>query len=77
MLFGTSITLNNQAQEYKLYRFDARGGCVGDTRHATIAEAKYQASYEFGDRVHTREEIPRDTEDIVTYGLAGGDRLRE
>jgi hypothetical protein len=57
-----------------LYRFDGDGECVGDTWHTTVVEAKDQASYEFGARVRTWEEIPDETEDIVTYCLERGRR---
>src|SRR5271169_4471948 len=30
-----------------LYRFDAKGECVGDTWHMNLDDAKHQASYEF------------------------------
>jgi hypothetical protein len=41
------VELLQDASGYFLYRLDRTGVCVADTWHATIEEAKRQASHEF------------------------------
>jgi len=64
------LTIEQKPGGAFLYRFDARGECVGDTWHATIADAKYQASYEFGDGIQSWEEVPQHINDIVRFCLS-------
>jgi hypothetical protein len=37
----------SQSGGFYLYRYDAAGRCIADTWHATLAEAKEQAWFEF------------------------------
>jgi len=64
------LTIEQKPDGVFLYRFDTRGECVGDTWHATIADAKHQASYEFGDRVQGWEDVPQGVDDIVNFCLS-------
>jgi hypothetical protein len=52
-----------------LYRYDAQGACVGDTWHADVEDAKYQASYEYGDSLQAWGEVPPTMDDAVDFGL--------
>jgi len=63
------LTIEQKADGVFLYRFDARGACVGDTWHKTIAESKGQALYEFGDLVQGWEDVPEEVEDVVDFCL--------
>ena len=64
------LTIEQKPDGVFLYRFDAQGDCVGDTWHETLADAKHQASYEFGDLVQSWEDVPQDVHDIVTFCLS-------
>ena len=63
------LTIEQRTDGVFLYRFDARGECVGDTWHKTIAEAKDQALYEFGDLVQGWQDVPEEVEDLVSFCL--------
>jgi hypothetical protein len=52
-----------------LYRFDAKGDCVGDTWHRDIEEAKAQAVHEYEVLVQEWQEIPPDA-DMAAFGVA-------
>ena len=60
------LTIEPKPDGIFLYRFDARGNCVGDTWHATIADANDQVSHEFGD-AQSWEDVPQDVDDIVAF----------
>jgi len=55
-----------------LYRYDARGGCVGDTWHMNIDDAKHQAAYEYEDLVQEWQDVPPEVENIIDFGLGSG-----
>jgi len=53
-----------------LYRFDTAGGCVGDTWHMNLDDARYQAEYEYEALVGGWNEVPEGTKDVVQFCLA-------
>jgi len=58
-----------------LYRFDAKGGCVSDTWHMTIDDAKGQAEYEFPGVALNWEEMPQSAGDLGLYVSARARRV--
>src|ERR1700690_1810577 len=48
-----------------LYRYSAKGKCVGDTWHIDIDDAKYQAIYEYRDFTPDWQEVPPEVEGAV------------
>ena len=50
-----------------LYEFRS-DGFIGDTWHRTVAEAKAQAKYDFGDGVSPWQEVPPEIADPVAFG---------
>jgi hypothetical protein len=56
-----------------LYRYDADGTYVGDTWHRTVADAKHQADFEYGDCLTPWMPIPVDVTTLdgaVAYALS-------
>lgn len=58
-----------------LYRYDEKGNCVGDTWHQNVEDAKYQATFEYGERVGAWIGVSPDVEDVITFGLAQARQL--
>lgn len=52
-----------------LYRYEAKGECVGDTWHMSVDDAKHQAVYEYGDEVKAWIDIPPEVGDVVAFGM--------
>jgi hypothetical protein len=52
-----------------LFRYTAAGEFGGDTWHESIADAKAQAEFEYGDAVGGWFEIPTDERDAESYAL--------
>jgi hypothetical protein len=59
----------NSDRSVALNRFSADGTFAGDTWHATLDEAKDQASYEYEDALSTWREIPNNVTDAVSFAL--------
>jgi transposase len=57
-----------------LYRYDAKGECIGDTWHLNIEDAKNQARHEYGNAVQEWEAVKPEADDVVSLGLA---RIKE
>ncbi|MGE3843378.1 MAG: hypothetical protein AB7I50_17545 [Vicinamibacterales bacterium] len=53
-----------------LYRMTQGGKSGGDTWHQSLADAKHQADYEYGDAVGTWSEIPGDVRDARDFAVA-------
>jgi hypothetical protein len=53
-----------------LYRYDAKGQCVGDTWHMNMDDAKHQAAYEYEGALGTWQSVPSELEDAVALGIA-------
>lgn len=56
-----------------LYRFNRSGDCAGDTWHRSAAEARDQASHEYGDLVGPWVQVPQDIGDVHGYVLSAMD----
>ena len=50
-----------------LFRYTAYGDVGGDTWHASLSDAKEQASDEYGDALLPWEEVPEDVDDAHGY----------
>jgi hypothetical protein len=64
------LVIDNKPDGVFLYRFDAKGECVGDTWHMSIEDAKHQATYEYEGLVTNWQDVPDAIEDVAEYGLA-------
>jgi hypothetical protein len=52
-----------------LYRYGAKGECVGDTWHMNIDDAKHQAAYEYEGLIQDWQDVPSQVEDVAAFGL--------
>lgn len=64
------LVIDNNPDGVFLYRFDAKGQCVGDTWHMSIDDAKHQATYEYEGLVMNWQDVPDAIEDVAEYGRA-------
>jgi hypothetical protein len=63
------IIETNPDGSFALNRFSADGTFSGDTWHATLDEAKDQASYEYEDALSEWLEVPVGVTDAVSFAL--------
>ncbi len=56
------LVLEEQFNNWVLYRMDDRGGFVGDTWHGTFDDAAHQAKREFGVELPTSVELKASSE---------------
>ena len=63
------LVIENKSDGVFLYRFDAKGQCVGDTWHMSIEDAKDQATYEYEGFAMNWQDVPDEVEDVAEYGL--------
>jgi hypothetical protein len=70
MGFARFLVIEENQDGAFLYRYDAKGDCVGDTWHLNTDDAKHQATYEYEDLVQDWQNIPSEVEDAVLFGLA-------
>ena len=61
------LIIEEQDDGIFLYRFTMDGGFGGDTWHATMEDAKHQASYEYGEAVGEWRVIPPEAKDSLEY----------
>ena len=52
-----------------LYRFAQDGTFAGDTWHQSLEDAKHQALAEYGDTLHSWEQVPPTEPDAAQYAL--------
>jgi hypothetical protein len=70
MAFPAFLVLEETPDGTFLYRYDAKGQCVGDTWHLTIDAAKDQAACEYKGALGTWQDIAPEIEDAVALGIA-------
>jgi hypothetical protein len=63
------LLIKEESSGIFLYRYDAKGKCVGDTWHKSVDDAKHQATYEYENFILDWEDVPSEVKDIVNYGL--------
>jgi hypothetical protein len=73
----TLLTIEQHPDGVFLCRFTGGGEFVGDTRHATLDEAKEQARFEFGELFTDWISVPAHIQDIVSFGLAGSEHEKK
>lgn len=52
-----------------LFRYASNGEFAGDTWHGNLADAKHQASYEYGASLSNWIDVPADVTDVVGFAL--------
>ena len=57
-----------------LYRYDAKGQCVGDTWHMNVDDAVEQADYEYEGNLGCWRNVPSDLDDVIAFGISSLER---
>jgi hypothetical protein len=59
-----------------LYRYDAKGACVGDTWHKSLNEAKSQAAHEYGVFVHGWHYLQPEVKSVFEFWTLAKEHIR-
>jgi hypothetical protein len=64
------LLIEERADGILLFRHDASGGCVGDTWHQSLQDAKDQATFEYSGVKFDWCDVPASVKDAVEFGVA-------
>lgn len=63
------LVIEEEAEGVFLFRFASDAGCVGDTWHMSIEDAKHQAEYEYAQHVTEWIAVPPEVDDPVAFAF--------